>query len=83
METNYRKLLDQMMAPYDEMLQSQIGDHADFSKVDYLEKHSEKYGKMMPIIPIARRFFWLCIIARIEMPRITNRLLEGCSLMRL
>ncbi|WP_336077583.1 hypothetical protein [Paenibacillus sp. 203] len=45
METNYRKLLDQMMTPYDEMLQSLIGNHADFSKVDYLEKHSEKYGK--------------------------------------
>ena len=45
METNYKKLLDQMMAPYDEMLQSLIGDHADYSKVDYLEKHSEKYGK--------------------------------------
>lgn len=40
METNFRKLLDQMMAPYDEMLQSLIGDHADFSKVDYLEKHA-------------------------------------------
>ncbi len=45
METNYRKLLDQMMAPYDEMLQSLIGNHADYSKVDYLEKHSEEYGK--------------------------------------
>lgn len=45
MEMNYRKLLEQMMTPYDEMLQSLIGDHADFSKVDYLEKHSEKYGK--------------------------------------
>ncbi|MCV9948581.1 hypothetical protein [Paenibacillus sp. BT-177] len=45
METNYKKLLDQMMAPYDEMLQSLISDHADFSKVDYLEQHSEEYGK--------------------------------------
>ncbi|MGG4213962.1 hypothetical protein [Paenibacillus sp. FSL L8-0638] len=45
METNYKKLLDQMMAPYDKMLQSLISDHADFSKVDYLEQHSEEYGK--------------------------------------
>ncbi|ADO57772.1 hypothetical protein [Paenibacillus polymyxa] len=45
METNYKKLLDQMMAPYDEMLQSLISDHADYSKVDYLEKYSEEYGK--------------------------------------
>ncbi|KZE77791.1 hypothetical protein AV545_10105 [Paenibacillus jamilae] len=45
METNYKNLLDQMMAPYDEMLQSLISDHTDFSKVDYLEQHSEEYGK--------------------------------------